>query len=98
LILSCKQLLILKFNIGHIILLLSLLAKIIKMAKAKKTNPKKEMELFILDTLERSLEKIKEGMSEKKFQRNIKKASKLIAADFKISKKKVATDEKDITV
>ena len=58
------------------------------MAKAKKANPKKEMQLYILETMERSLEKVKEGMSEKKFKNNIKKASKLIAADFKLNKKK----------
>ena len=58
------------------------------MAKEKKANPKKEMQQFILETLERSLEKVKEGMTEKKFKTNIKKASKLIAADFKIAKRK----------
>jgi len=58
------------------------------MAKAVKISPKKEIQAYILETLEKSLGKVKEGMSEKKFNRNIKKASKLIAEDFKIVKKK----------
>lgn len=57
------------------------------MAKAR-TNPKKEIQAYILETLGKSLEKVKEGMSEKKFNRNIKRASKLIAADFKLVEKK----------
>ena len=57
------------------------------MAKAQ-TNPKKEIQAYILETLGKSLEKVKEGMSEKKFNRNIKKASKLIAEDFKLEDKK----------
>ena len=58
------------------------------MAKVLKPNAKKEIQAYILETLEKSLGKVKEGMSEKKFNRNIKKASKLIAEDFKIAKKK----------
>ncbi|MEO6670279.1 MAG: hypothetical protein ABIN36_12430 [Ferruginibacter sp.] len=57
------------------------------MAKSR-TNPKKEIQAYILETLGKSLEKVKEGMSEKKFNRNIKRASKLIAADFKFVEKK----------
>ncbi len=66
------------------------------MAKAQKTSPKKELQAYIIETLERSLEKVKEGMSEKKFKRNIKKASKLIADDFKIIKKKAAKKLKEV--
>ena len=54
------------------------------MAKAKKPNAKKDIQAHILETLEKSLGKVKEGMSEKKFASNIKKASKLIAKDYKI--------------
>ena len=57
------------------------------MAKAR-TNPKKEIQAYILEILGKSLDKVKEGMSEKKFNRNIKKASKLIAEDFKLAEKK----------
>jgi hypothetical protein len=57
------------------------------MAKAR-TNPKKEIQAYIFETLGKTLEKVKEGMSEKKFTRNIKKASKLIADDFKLVEKK----------
>lgn len=76
------------------------------MAKAKKTNPRKDLETYIIETLEKSLDKVKEGMSDKKFKRNIKKASKLIAEDFKLvvvkkverkAKKKVKKTVEDST-
>ncbi|MEO8770620.1 MAG: hypothetical protein ABI402_11060 [Ferruginibacter sp.] len=65
------------------------------MAKAR-TNPKKEIQAYILEALGKSLEKVKEGMSEKKFNRNIIKASKLIAEDFKFAetKKEEVADKK----
>ena len=37
------------------------------MAKSQKTSAKKEIQAFIIETLENSLGKLKEGMNEKKF-------------------------------
>ncbi|MEO7524194.1 MAG: hypothetical protein ABIT58_08875 [Ferruginibacter sp.] len=59
------------------------------MAKAKKINAKKDIQAHILETLDKSLARVKEGMSEKKFISNIKKASKLIAKDFKVAAEEV---------
>lgn len=64
------------------------------MAKAQKTNPKKDIQAYVLETLEKSLDKLKEGMSEKKFKRNIKKAGKVMMEDFKIVKQKVVKEKK----
>lgn len=63
------------------------------MAK-QKINPKKEMQAFVLETLGKTLDKVKEGMTEKKFMRNIKKASKLIVEDFKLPKEKKVSEKK----
>ncbi|MFT3909062.1 MAG: hypothetical protein QM737_06510 [Ferruginibacter sp.] len=64
------------------------------MAKAKKTNAKKDIQAHILEALEKSLGKVKEGMSEKKFASNIKKASKLIAKDYKVVAEKTGKKAK----
>ena len=67
------------------------------MAKAK-TNPKKELQAYVIETLTASLGKVKEGMSEKKFNRNIEKASKEIIAGFKVVKPKAVKIKKPTSV
>lgn len=66
------------------------------MAKEKKANPKKEIHAYVVETLEKTFDRVKEGMSEKKFKRNIKKAGKLIMADFKIVKQKATKAAKAV--
>jgi hypothetical protein len=61
----------------------------------KKTS-KKELKEMITQTLNISLEKLKEGMSEKSYTRNIKKAAKLLVADFKLAKTPKAKPAKKI--
>lgn len=53
-----------------------------------KTNnkAKKELRSLISETLVNSLGNLKEGMGEKKFNRNIRKASKVLVSDFKVTK------------
>ena len=65
------------------------------MAQTKK-KAKKELRLLISETLVNSLAKLKEGMSEKKFNNTIKKASKILVSNFKVAKRKVPGAPKKI--
>ncbi len=47
---------------------------------------KKELKEQVAQTLTNSLSNLKLGMSEKTYTRNIKKATKLLIADFKVPK------------
>ena len=58
------------------------------MAKKIKNKAKKELRTYIIQTLEKTFGKLREGMSEKKFNRNIKKAGKLMVVDFRFDKPK----------
>ncbi len=59
-----------------------------------KKKVKKELRVLISEALVNSLSKLKEGMGEKKFKRNIRKASKVLVSDFKIAKTNVAKSKK----
>lgn len=55
------------------------------MSKAK-LKTKKKLREDISETLANTLSKLKDGMGEKKFHRNIRKASKVLIADFNVGK------------
>jgi hypothetical protein len=67
------------------------------MAKKAKIDPKAEIQAYIMEKLDESLVRIKEGMSDKKFKRNLKKVSKMLADDFKPRKQKVVIVSEIVT-
>ena len=91
---------VLKLNISNINLLLSLLSKTINMAKnnqLKKTRlTKKIARDQIVSTLENSLRDLQYALGEKKFQRRIKKVSKILSTGLPKSQKSKSIKDKNI--